>query len=169
MNIHQLGVYGPHLMMVLSLPVLWNRRILLNYTLIGVCVNVLANMILKFLFHCPRPGNDTTDFVALVSRTTFLQSIETDPYGFPSGHSQSAAFLAAMIYYAVGLAPITVLMAIYTVCIMWQRVSAEKHYVYQVIGGAIIGVVMATGTYYSYRHHLIGVMIHKLDDFSKIF
>lgn len=167
--LNNMGIYGPQLMFVLSLPFLWTKRILLNYTFIGICLCVMLNMILKFVFHCPRPGNNNACFAAIVKRTTFLESFESDPYGFPSGHSQTAAFIATMIYHAFGLKPITMLTALYTVFIMWQRVYSGKHYVYQVIGGAITGVVVATGVYYSYKHSLMGRVRCKLDDWSRVF
>ena len=167
--LHELGIYGPQLMFVLSLPFLWTKRLLLNYTLVGICVSVILNTILKFVFHCPRPGNDNVNFQSIVNQTTFQQSVEDDPYGFPSGHSQTAVFLATIMYRAFGLKPITIVMVIYTVFIMAQRVLSEKHYVYQVIGGAITGFVVATGVYYSYKHRLMGCLKNKLDDWSRIF
>ncbi len=156
-------------MLLISLPFLWTKKILLNYIFIGGCLNILLNMILKFVFHCPRPGNDNTSFAAIVKQTTFLQSIENDPFGFPSGHSQSAVYLTTMIYNTFGLKPITICMVVYSAFIMWQRVYSKMHYVYQVVGGAIIGLVIATGVYYSYKHQLVGHIIHKLDDWSRIF
>jgi membrane-associated phospholipid phosphatase len=163
------GKYGPHLMMVASLPFLWTKRTLLNYTLVGFCLNLLLNTVLKFIFHCPRPDNDNALFTKLVKQTTFLESVESDPFGFPSGHSQNSAFIAAMMYYFAGLKPITIFMVTYTLFIMWQRVSSKRHYLYQVVGGAIVGIAFATGVHYSYKNHLVGKILHKLDDWSRKF
>jgi membrane-associated phospholipid phosphatase len=155
-------------MFVLTIPFLLTKRLLLNYTLVGVSLCVILNIILKFVFHYPRPGNDNPSFKSIVKQTTFQQSVEDDPYGFPSGHSQTAAFLATIIYHAFGLKPITIVMVIYTVFIMAQRVYSERHYVYQVIGGAATGIVVATGVYYSYQNQLVGHIMHKIDDWSRI-
>jgi len=171
MNINNLGIYGPHLMMMMSLPFLWTKRILLNYTAVGIVLSVMVNVIMKFMFHHQRPDTNIAEhrWRAVVSKTTLQRSIEYDPYGFPSGHSQTAAFLAAMMYYSFGLKPITIIMLAYSLFIMAQRVCSGKHYLYQVIGGAILGVVLATGVYYSYKNQLVGHIIHKLDDWSRIF
>ncbi len=154
-------------MLMMSLPLLWVKRILLNYTLVGIAMSIIVNVILKSIFQCPRPNQRVTP-------TSFIEGVylsidrseRGDPYGFPSGHSQQSAFIVTTIYHAFGLKPITMVMALYTVIIMWHRVYSGKHYKYQVIGGAIVGVVLATLIYRAYKTNLMGSIMHKLDDWS---
>ena len=169
MRFIQLGEYGPQLMFIMSLPILWTKKILLNYILVGFCLNNLINFTLKYIFKCPRPNNDNCKFHAIKQQTSFIQSIIGDPFGFPSGHAQNAFYLTIIIYQEFGVNPITILYGIYSVFIMWQRVYTDKHYITQVIAGAITGAVIATCVYYSYKNLIIGNITHKIDDWSNIF
>ena len=167
--INQLGEYGPQLMLIMSLPILWTKQLLLNYFLVGGYLSMLLNSVLKYIFKHPRPNTQMRTFDANVKNTTFIQSVTKDTFGFPSGHTQNAVYLTIMMYHVFGVKPITILYAIYSVFIMWQRVNTKNHYIYQVIGGAITGVVIATGVYYSYKNHIIGQISNKIDDCSNIF
>jgi membrane-associated phospholipid phosphatase len=168
MDISFLGIYGPVIMMILSILILWTKKTFLNYTLIGITFSILLNVILKIIFKCQRPGMSNHEYI-IVKRECLLYWIENDPFGFPSGHSQSAAYITAMIYNAFGMKPITLLFALYTVFIMRQRVVSKKHTIPQVIAGGITGVAIAVGVYHAYKHNLAGYIIHKLDDWSRIF
>lgn len=145
MNKNKLGIYGPQIMLMASLPFLWTR-----ITLIGFSFSVILNVILKMIFQGQRPGMSDGKYM-MVKKQDLWYWIENDPFGFPSGHAQNSAFIAAMIYNAFGLKPITLVFALYTVFIMWQRVDSKKHTISQVIAGAITGVVVAAGVYYTYQ------------------
>ncbi len=165
---NKLCEYGPYLMLLISLPFIWTKKMLLNYTLIGICLSVIINATLKFIFKQPRPNTDMHSFLAVVKNTTYIDSWIQDPFGFPSGHSQNAVFIAAMMYNVFGMKPITLLFIAYSIIIMCQRVYRNKHYVYQVIGGAIAGICVASGVYYAYKTQLVGHIMHKLDDWSML-
>ncbi len=169
MQLDYLGKYGPQIILLISIPLLWTKKKLLNYVLVGGCLSIFINIVLKFVFHRPRPETDLCGFAAIVKKTTFMGSIYSDPFGFPSGHSQQATFMAMIMYYVFGLRPFTVFLALYSVYIMYHRIHSKEHYIYQVIGGAITGAMVATGVYYSYKTNLMGHIIHKLDDWSRIF
>jgi membrane-associated phospholipid phosphatase len=165
---NKLCEYGPYLMLVMSLPFIWTKKMLLNYTLIGLCLSVIINATLKFIFKCPRPNTERGSFLAVVKNTSYIDNWMQDPFGFPSGHSQNGVFIAAFMYNAFGLQPTTILLIVYSMIIMWQRVYKRKHYIYQVIGGAIVGIALATGVYHAYKTHLVGHIMHKLDDWSML-
>jgi len=175
--LYDLGEYGPYLMGVMSLPVLWKKQFLLNYSLVGLCLNIILNSILKFIFKGKRPDwkpdwkreNPEECWIAFKKRTDFIDSVQRDPFGMPSGHSQNASYLAGIMYFAFGIKPITMLFVLYTFGIMYQRVKTRMHTIPQVIAGAITGVVVAACVYYSCRNGLIGQVMHKLDDWSRIF
>jgi membrane-associated phospholipid phosphatase len=167
MDINLLGIYGPQIMMVASLPFLWTRKMLLNYTLVGISFSIILNNIMKIIFQSKRPWMSNAQYI-LAKKENLWYWIENDPFGFPSGHSQSSVFITAMMYNAVGLKPITLLFMLYTFFIMWQRVYSDKHTLIQVIAGAITGMILAMCVFYAYKRGLAGYIIHKLDDCSKI-
>lgn len=164
MNKNKLGIYGPQIMLMASLPFLWTRITLIGF-LIGFSFSVILNDILKMIFQGQRPGMSDEKYM-MVKKQDLWYWIVNDPFGFPSGHAQNSAFIAAMIYNAFGLKPITLVFALYTVFIMWQRVDSKKHTISQVIAGAITGVVVAAGVYYVYKRGLAGYIIRKVDDCS---
>jgi membrane-associated phospholipid phosphatase len=148
--VNTIGKYGPHLMGIMTIIKLWTNKRLLYYALIGVCMSMIINQTLKYIFQYPRPKSSNTNNVG------YFESYKSDPFGFPSGHSQNAGYLTMMMYYTDGSSPLTFFYAIYTVFIMWQRVNDNKHFTYQVIAGVITGAIVAVGVYYSYKKHLLG-------------
>lgn len=66
----------------------------------GICVSVICNQVLKYLFHRPRP--------------TVLRLAPADGYSFPSGHSMNNA--ALYIILALLLVPL--------LGKLWQRIAA---------------------------------------------
>jgi membrane-associated phospholipid phosphatase len=170
----KLGEYGPYVMIIMSAYILWTtqKQKALNYVFVGLCLNFMVNTMLKYLFKYPRPIDavDMVAFNAKKNQFTFLESIKSDPFGFPSGHSQQSSYVTMVMFYILGAKPITLLYACYTVLIMSQRVltSPPKHYVYQVIAGAVTGAIVATGVYFAYKRNIIGAIAHKLDDWSRI-
>jgi len=63
------------------------------------------------------------------------------PHGFPSGHTLSAFAVAWILMETIpGSAPFAFLLA---VAIGWSRVEIHEHFIYQVLSGALIGMVIS--------------------------
>ncbi len=63
-----------------------------------------------------------------------------DPHAFPSGHAARAAVLT-VLGFALGPAWLGPAMAIWTVLVAVSRVVLGVHYVSDVVGGAVLGIV----------------------------
>jgi membrane-associated phospholipid phosphatase len=162
------GDKGPYIMLLTALPIF--KEMFLKYTLVGFVFNVLLNAILKFIFQHERP-NESVNHIKRYDTESFINSITNDPFGFPSGHSQISTYLAAMMHNAFGLKPITIIYITYACFIMWQRWYDQRHKPYQIATGALIGAVVASGVFYVLRNrdYLMGHILHKVDDWSRIF
>jgi undecaprenyl-diphosphatase len=104
-----------------------------------VCTHFLVMPIIHIYWQRLRP------FVVL--GTPHLFTVET--YGFPSGHTMLSFTIATIAYFfnrRVGLG-----LYILRICIGMTRISGGVHYPLDVIGGAIIGTIVAVGVIYGYR------------------
>lgn len=62
---------------------------------------------------------------------------------FPSGHSVNIALFTTMLHLEYGLILLTALFIIITLLVGLSRVSLQRHYTRDVIGGYVIGVLVA--------------------------
>ena len=53
--LNHLGSHGPFILIILSIYLLWDHKILLFYYVIGIFVNMILNIILKGIIQEPRP------------------------------------------------------------------------------------------------------------------
>ena len=134
--IYNIGQHGPVILMLVALYTLWGKSTMVSFVFLGQIVNWFINATLKFIIKQKRPM--TMSFVDIVSR---------DPYGMPSGHAQTSAFVACFMY----LATRDVRWTLFSVCIlfisMWQRVEYDYHTLLQVSVGAAVGTINAVVCY----------------------
>lgn len=71
----------------------------------------------------------------------FMEKI--DASAFPSLHSARAAFLAAYVYLKFSNTAIFALAALAAVLVFYSRMKMQKHYLSDVAGGVILGVLVA--------------------------
>jgi undecaprenyl-diphosphatase len=64
----------------------------------------------------------------------------TDPHSFPSGHA-ARAFLIAVLATALGPASLTVMVWIWAPLVALARVAMGVHYVSDIIGGFVLGIL----------------------------
>lgn len=90
---------------------------------------VIAHFLKDFIAH-PRPD------------LSLAQISPSDPYSFPSGHA-SFMFALAFTMYAIDrkAVPILIILAILTGI---ARVLVGVHYWYDIVGGAFLGLIVAT-------------------------
>ncbi len=143
--IFNIGQYAPVILMLVALYTLWGKSTMVSFVFLGQIVNWFINAMLKFLIKQKRPM--TKDPSYLLDRMTFAEIISRDPYGMPSGHAQTSAFVACFMY----LATRDVRWTLFSVCIlfisMWQRVEYDYHTALQVSVGAVVGTVNAIVCY----------------------
>lgn len=147
-----IGKYGPLVLILLTVVLLFNKKVFLMYYLIGLFVNTVINIILKGLIRDPRPSGDT------VTRTPF------DKYGMPSGHSQSVGFSLCYIWFTLYSPVVFVLYAIISVLTMYQRYKYNCHTIPQIIIGYITGIVIGVLFIYIALYKIKGKIHCKQDD-----
>jgi undecaprenyl-diphosphatase len=106
---------------------LWKWRMLVM--IVAMCVTALVAVGLKQLIHRRRPKGDW----GLVYRST-------DPHSFPSGHAARLVMLALL---SLRLGPwwLCLLLFLWAPLVMIARVAMGVHYVSDVVGGAVLGMV----------------------------
>jgi membrane-associated phospholipid phosphatase len=97
--------------------------------LIGVLVTAGVVFVLKFAIRRPRPPGE---WGAMYRRL--------DAHSFPSGHAARMAMLAVV---ALAFAPPgwAALLVVWAVLVMLARVAMQVHYLSDVAGGALVGIV----------------------------
>lgn len=129
--IQNVGMYGHLIMfMVVSLYLFQMKSALWGYW-IGSFVNEMVNELLKKIIKDPRPVLITNDVNA------------HDYYGMPSGHTQHSIF--SIVY--VGLMKPNVLfmmcLCMLLIISVYERLVNNKHTIWQVIVGGIVGLMMS--------------------------
>ena len=101
---YNIGNIGPIFLIFLSCFLLWNKKNLLYYYLIGVFLNTIINIILKGYIQQPRPLDDDKLFkIALKNckKTIFKNGTPYDVFGMPSGHAQSCFYTTFFILFSL--------------------------------------------------------------------
>jgi undecaprenyl-diphosphatase len=118
----------------LLLALVWRRFGVLILTAAAVVASDLAATGLKSAFDVERPSG----------RYATPKPLVTAPHdaSFPSGHA-ATSFAAAIVltFYAPRWAPLWILLA---VAIGFSRVYVGVHYPLDILGGAVLGVLIAT-------------------------
>jgi undecaprenyl-diphosphatase len=122
------------IVLALLLSVLWRRWGVLFMTLFAVAVADWSAMGLKALVDRPRPP-------LRYALPKVLVPLPHDA-SFPSGHAATSFAAATMLSFAAPrLAPFLFVLA---AAVAFSRVYVGVHYPLDVIGGAVLGVVVAT-------------------------
>jgi membrane-associated phospholipid phosphatase len=161
------GKFGPLLLLINSLYLLWHKDNLFYYYLCGYFLNWILNLVLKGIIKEPRPSEDPKLFnIALKHsiRFKFVNGYPHDIFGMPSGHAQSAFFSTIFIYLALKDIKITIGYLIFALLIMYQRVLFNRHSALQVLAGAIVGILFGGFIYFMARQKITGKLRPKKDD-----
>lgn len=122
--------------------------LLIILSLIGSLI--MTNVILKNWIARPRP----------YTVYSFDLLIDKNPeYSFPSGHT-SAAFAAAWMIY-MNKKRLGIYMVTLATLMGLSRIYLFMHYPTDVIGGAVVGILIAEGVYYLYDKYRIHKLIKK--------
>jgi len=95
--------------------------------------------IIRFFYHRPRPFLDLP----------VHQLLTENSWSFPSGHATFFFALATAVY--LYHKKLGIIFFIATILMTASRVIAGIHYPSDIIGGALIGIIVAHGVFYFYR------------------
>jgi membrane-associated phospholipid phosphatase len=137
--IDYIGVFGPIILSLLTLLLLYYK----NYTyysllfIIGSILNIMLNIILKFIIKEPRPKEDTNLFNL---KKLAGNRISLDKFGMPSGHAQEVFFNTVFVHLVLNDNRITLFYLIISLITCYQRFKYNNHTIVQLLIGSIIGV-----------------------------
>ena len=167
-TLHQVGELGPLLLFTTSCWLLFEKKTMLYYYIIGSIINVILNIIMKITIQQPRPRIDDETFQLML--THFKQDVFKhgipDIFGMPSGHAQAVIFSTVFVYLCIKNKNWLILYSVISLVTMWQRVIYKHHTVGQIIIGAFIGAGFAVCVFYLGKRKIVGILKQRDDDFA---
>lgn len=124
-----------------------------QYIIFSLCASVCMNGVVKDFFRFERPIGQE----GVVSRR-----VETATgYSFPSGHTQSATSFWTPLIIRTGNIALRMLGAAVIVCVGLSRLYLGVHYPADVLGGMVLGTVIAVSYHFILKHekYLLGLLI----------
>ena len=141
--INYIGYYGPIILLISTIILLFNTKIFLYTYFLGFVINSIFNFIIKGAIKQKRPLNDVKSKIIKESR------LGNEIYGMPSGHSQSVMFSTLFVFRALKNDLITFIYLIISGTTMWQRVCNYSHSLLQILIGGTLGSIFG---YYAYKY-----------------
>ena len=141
--INYIGYYGPIILLISTIILLFNTKIFLYTYFLGFVINSIFNFIIKGAIKQKRPLNDVKSKIIKESR------LGNEIYGMPSGHSQSVMFSTLFVFRALKNDLITFIYLIISGTTMWQRVYNYSHSLLQILIGGTLGSIFG---YYAYKY-----------------
>ena len=162
------GEFGPMILFVPTIFLLFNKRATLIYYISGSFLNSVLNIFLKLLFQQPRPSDDPDKFELMMERRKHLLLIPYDVFGMPSGHAQTVAFTTAFVFFTIRNNIFRWFCVLISLLTIWQRVHYNYHTVLQVVVGSITGILFAGLMFYLNKINIAGLLKEKCDDNAPI-
>jgi membrane-associated phospholipid phosphatase len=141
--INYIGYYGPIILLISTIILLFNTKIFLYTYFLGFVINSIFNFIIKGVIKQKRPLNDVKSKIIKESR------LGNEIYGMPSGHSQSVMFSTLFVFRALKNDLITFIYLIISGATMWQREYNYSHSLLQILIGGTLGSIFG---YYAYKY-----------------
>jgi membrane-associated phospholipid phosphatase len=170
-SFNQFGTFGPQILLVQSMYLLWNNHNLFFYYTVGIFMDFILNLVLKGLFQQPRPSEDPKMFELALKhgkRFIFKDGMPYDIFGIPSGHSQSSFFSTTFVYLSLRKMNVLYIQIIVTLLTITQRVVYKHHTILQVIAGAFVGIIFGYFFNYLATQKIKGLITEKPDDYGPI-
>ena len=165
------GINGPIILFISSFYLLFNKHNLLFYYIVGFCINIILNIILKGIIKQHRPLDDEKIFNLAIkynNKDIFKNGLPFDIFGMPSGHAQTVLFSTVYIYLAVKKMNVLVFYLLISFITMFQRIYKNYHSINQILVGDIIGALFAIFMFYISQRKIKGIIREKQDDFGPI-
>jgi membrane-associated phospholipid phosphatase len=170
--IYFIGRHGPVILFVFTILLLWTKKNMLFYYLIGFAINSILNLVLKGIIQHPRPMEDKKQFDAMIKHAkTFVfkdSGIPFNIFGMPSGHIQSCFFTIAFTFLIFKRMDILFFFLLITLITLYQRVHYQFHTLFQTIAGGICGIIFGFIAFYLSKEKLKGKVREKRDDYGPI-
>ena len=161
--IDYIGLYAPIILIIISIFVLQNKTKYLQVYVIGVILNSILNVILKYAIKEPRPSKDSRILEMAIANG---KRFDYDVYGMPSGHAQNCAYNLAFVTLVLNNSFITGLYLVITAISMYQRYKYFNHTILQLIIVFGIGLLFGYLIYIVGNKWLKGNLTMKLDDYA---
>jgi membrane-associated phospholipid phosphatase len=151
-----IGKYGPGLIFIIAIYLLYKNPILVTTFTIGYTLNILFNFLLKGIFRMPRPNENMKKFDAEIRLNKYMN---LNRFGMPSGHAQTMMFSLVFVSAALLSTKNKVkglntsqnwiaLMVLLSIITLAQRVHFNMHSLEQIFVGSIIGALVGYGFFY---------------------
>ena len=137
--IDDIGFFGPMILIVVAIIMLWGRVKYLNVYLIFL----LIKKILKNIIKASRPLKQSENNVYKI----FEKTNGTEEYGMPSGHAQSVSFTTLYVYLVTKSKNLLMGGGFISVLSLIQRYRFKRHSIEQLLVGTIIGCFVAYISY----------------------
>ena len=108
--------------------------------IIGLLITSMAGNVIKFLFHRKRPKH--------IYYTNSLEKIQSG--SFPSIHSANIMFAGLVIIKTFSSMMVDVFFTLAILIVGYSRYHLRKHYLRDVVGGYVIGLIVFLSFYYGF-------------------
>jgi membrane-associated phospholipid phosphatase len=143
-----IGFFGPLILIVYALIVLWCRVPYLITYVIFYLLSSFLNSVMKCMIKHQRPSKTGIMYSEYESVTGSSQ------YGMPSGHAQSIVYSSVFIY-LVTKSVYSLIGCSFLCCLtFYQRYKYQRHSIPQVLVGALTGITVASVAYYLVSKYL---------------
>ena len=159
--IHLVAYSGPVILIASSLYLLWKKETQLFYFTLGAMINIASNFLLKDIFKQPRPSGNQQIIQLAINNGKHLGS---QVYGMPSGHAQTAFYCTAFIFLSFKNWKMTAFYAAMSLLTCYQRYVYKEHTLWQLIVGALVGLVMSTIAFKASQKKSMGRLLPKPED-----
>jgi membrane-associated phospholipid phosphatase len=169
--IYELGQYGPIILLIYSICLLIKHETLLFYYIVGVFLNSILNIVLKGIIQQPRPSENPKLFeVAMKNgkRFIFKNGVPHDMFGMPSGHAQSCLFSSVFVFLSLQKPTQLVGYLLFSLLVMYQRVTYNYHTILQVIVGALVGSLFGYIVFSLSQEKIKGKINEKPEEYGPI-
>lgn len=156
-----IGLYAPVILFLISVFLLRNMKIFLQFYIIGNILNNVLNILLKIIIKEPRPSGDKKTIEIGVKNGA---RIGFDKFGMPSGHAQNCGYNLAFITFVLNNPFITLLYTLISIISLLQRYLNKNHTIFQLVIGTLIGLGFGYMTYWMGNKNLTGDIKMKKDD-----
>ena len=170
------GKYGPGLIFIIAIYLLYKNPILVTTFTIGYTLNILFNFLLKGIFRMPRPNENMKKFDAEIRLNKYMN---LNRFGMPSGHAQTMMFSLVFVSAALLSTKNKVkglntsqnwiaLMVLLSIITLAQRVHFLWHSFAQIFVGSIIGALIGYGFFYYSQIRIRGSLAMKEEQWAPI-